>query len=570
MSQMSPVSQMSQMSPVSQLVVRAMFGAVSGAGLFLGVSHSLPLTFDLQLAAAAVCVAVCAVGGALSPSCRCWVLLMFPSMLGSRGRAYLTLLLLSVLYAGPVSNVQQNVEAAALSLTCNLDLQVHNSRLLWRHAVQPVLLITQELMDDEEEFQSETRGVSRTFQDIRDEVVLQYGYDRFRPQHAVAPGNSSTQDQFTAKTRRQCDSVVNDGVQRCSDWFGLRWAECMEAVHVPVINHVFCVSMKFTFLCDVIRVMTPWCREQIPVEGNFGQLFDQLNRSVDLLSGEFSSKLVLQEAQQQEVLGGALLEEEFTQAVRGSFRRLRENMQALRDVLQLLLSFTFITVFTQALCYLRRYQSDLQFDNVYITSYFRRIDARRRRKGLLCVLPLSGGDLVDPWSLRIRSEELSQLSSGVFQVLSVSLLCVVLLTVDLSLFHVLDIVSRHTHTQLNLTSGHQVDIRVGGASMMARLLRKTVSAFNSSSNLKLHADTRVCVSPPSPLSTGVYVSCVCCVLLLLICSFLQLYTHRLQREITARYHPQREKKRVLFLYNLQVQKKISAARKCVTKEEEEL
>lgn len=30
------------------------------------------------------------------------------------------------------------------------------------------------------------------------------------------------------------------------------------------------------------------------MEGNFGQLFDQLNRSVDLLSREFSTELVLQ------------------------------------------------------------------------------------------------------------------------------------------------------------------------------------------------------------------------------------------------------------------------------------
>ena len=42
--------------------------------------------------------------------------------------------------------------------------------------------------------------------------------------------------------------------------------------------------------------MTPWCREQIPVEGNFGQLFDQLNLSVDQLSREFSTQLVVEVA----------------------------------------------------------------------------------------------------------------------------------------------------------------------------------------------------------------------------------------------------------------------------------
>lgn len=116
------------------------------------------------------------------------------------------------------------------------------------------------------------------------------------------------------------------------------------------------------------------------MEGNFGQLFDQLNVSVDLLSREFSTELILQvsafpvtppagqtlhlrsahmqltealcpdllqEQQQQSVLGGALLDQEFTQAVRGSFQKLRTTVEQLLNVLQLLLSLTFITIFTQ-------------------------------------------------------------------------------------------------------------------------------------------------------------------------------------------------------------------------------
>uniref|UniRef100_A0A665TFC1 Uncharacterized protein n=1 Tax=Echeneis naucrates TaxID=173247 RepID=A0A665TFC1_ECHNA len=144
-------------------------------------------------------------GGALSSSLRCSVLLMFPSMVGSRGRAYMMLFILSVLYRGPVSNIQRNVETAALSLSCNLDLQVHHSKLLWRDAITPFLRITQELMvKHTDKLEAEALDVSRKFQSIRDEVVLQYGYERFRPQHKES-GNS-TQQQFTTKTMMQCDS----------------------------------------------------------------------------------------------------------------------------------------------------------------------------------------------------------------------------------------------------------------------------------------------------------------------------------------------------------------------------
>ncbi|XP_077950396.1 DC-STAMP domain-containing protein 1 isoform X4 [Gasterosteus aculeatus] len=545
---------------VAHLVLRALCGGLSGAVLFWGVSHSLPLTFDLKLLVGAVFIAVCAVGGALTSSCRCSAFLMFPSMLGSRGRAYLMLVVLSVLYGGPVANVQRNVELAALSLSCNLDLQVHHGRLLWRDAVRPFLLITKELVNDKQEFETEAMDVSRNFQNIRDEVVLQYGYDRFKPGHVAA--SNSTQDQFSYKTLMQCDSIVDEGVKRCGNWFSRKWAECMEAIPVPVINHILCVSMKFTFLCDVMRVMTPWCREHIPVEGNFGQMFDRLNVSVDLLSREFSTKLVLKEQQQQAVLDGALVEDEFTEAVKGSFLRLTQTMKLLEELLQLLLSFTFISIFSQGFAYLHQYQRDVRFDNVYITTYFRQIDARRKKLGKLCLLPLKPSEkkkFIDPWSLRIHPEELQQVTSGVVQVLSVSLLSVLLLTLDFSVFHVLDIVSRHTFTQFNLTSGHQVDITVGGASMIARLLRKTVSAFNSSSSLSIQTDNRVCMSPPSPLPSGVYISCVCCVLLVSLFTCCQVYTNRLRRVIAAFYYPKREKRRVLFLYNLQIQRRISSS-----------
>ncbi|XP_068426853.1 E3 ubiquitin-protein ligase DCST1 isoform X2 [Clinocottus analis] len=546
---------------VAHLLLRALFGAVSGTGLFLGVSHNLPLTFDQKLLAAAVFSAVCAVGGALSSSCRCSVLLMFPSMLGSRGRAYLMLLMLSVLYRGPIFNIQRNVESAALSLSCNLDLQVYHSRLLWREAVKPFVLITQQLMDDETEFESEAQDVSTNFQNIRDEVVLQYGYDKFKH----TPNGTSTQDQFTYKTMMQCNSVVEEGVKRCVDWFRQKWADCMKAIPVPVIDHILCVSMKFHFLCDIMRVMTPWCRDQIPVEGNFGSLFDRLNLSVDLLSREFSTSVVLKE--QQEVLDGALLDKEFTRVVRASFLRLTASMDQLLRLLQLLLSFTFITLFTQGVGYLLQYRRDVRFDNLYVTTYFRQIDARRKKAGKRCLLPLKQQErknFIEPWSLRVHPQELMGLTSGVFQVLSVSLLSVLLLTVDFSLFHVLDIVSRHTFTQFNLTSSHQVDIRVGGASMMARLLRKTVSAFNSSSSFHIQTDNQACVCVPSPPPSGVYISCVCCILLVALFSCVQVYTNRLHRVITAFYHPQREKRRVLFLYNLQIQRRAFCPdRKCI-------
>ncbi|XP_012712131.2 E3 ubiquitin-protein ligase DCST1 [Fundulus heteroclitus] len=548
-------------SPAALLVLRGLLGAVSGAVLFLGIVHNFPLTFVLKLAVGSVFVGVCVAGGALSSSFRCTVLLTLPSILGSRGRSYLMVLVVMVMFRGPIANIERNAEGAALSLSCNLDLQVHHSRMLWRQAIRPFILVTQQLMDDKAEFESESLNISRKFQNIRDEVLLQYGYDPFQPKPKPGGRANSTQEQFTAKTRMQCDGVVSEGIQRCADWFAQRWEACMEAIPVPVINHILCVSMKFHFLCDVMRIMTPWCREQIPVEGNFGRLFDQLNVSVERLSREFRTEVVVQEEEQQPVLDGVLLDQAFTQAVRRSFQNLTRTMEQVMNVLQLLLSFTFITVFIQAFQYLCSYRRNIMFDNLYITSYFRRIDDRRRRAGKRFLLPLRKSErkaFIAPTSLKIFPQELKQVTPGAFQVLSILLLSVVLLAVDSALVRVLDIISRHTFTQFNVTSGYHVDIKVGGDSMMARLLRTTISGFNSSSELNVHSDNRACMSPPTPLPAEVYVSCVGCILLVALFSCLQVYTNRLRRLIAAFYHPKREKKRVLFLYNLQLHRRTSS------------
>uniref|UniRef100_A0A667ZHZ6 Uncharacterized protein n=1 Tax=Myripristis murdjan TaxID=586833 RepID=A0A667ZHZ6_9TELE len=172
---------------------------------------------------ACVCVVLCIVGGAFSTSFRCSVLLMFPSMLSSRGRTYLMLFILS---------------AAAEALGCSLDQQLQLSRLLWRQTLQPYLLIAHHIQvlcksatgsevrgqrsclpaqDDSADLQAEARGVSRKFQSIRDEVVRQYGYGAFQPRAAAAATATATggsaQELFTNRTMMQCDSEWRQDVE---------------------------------------------------------------------------------------------------------------------------------------------------------------------------------------------------------------------------------------------------------------------------------------------------------------------------------------------------------------------
>ncbi|XP_030638977.1 E3 ubiquitin-protein ligase DCST1 [Chanos chanos] len=548
-------SQPSEFS-VARVFLGAAFGAVSGAGLFLGLMHNISMTITHRLIAGCVFVGICILGGMFSSYFRCSVLLMFPSMLGSRGRAYLMLLVLNGLYQGPIFNIHRNVQNVAFSMGCNIDLQIEHSKIMWRMVTEPMLQVMQDIVHDNKEFQHEARNVSTQFNRIRDEVMGQYGYDAL--QHSTSSGNS-TQDMFSAKTMMRCDYVVEQGIGRCREWFSSKWQECMDAIKAPVINHLLCVPMKFDFLCNVMRVMTPWCREHIPVEGNFGQTFDRLNLSISRLAEEFTAKVVVQKLEQQAVLGVTVLKE-FTKELRKAFEEKMIVFEQIAEVVQILLSFTFITIFTSAFGYARHYCRHIRFDNVYITTYFKQIDERRRRAGKRYLLPLKKVEqsgFINPWSLSIHPSELKLVALGLIQVLLLTLFVCILLTVDGILYHIFDIIRRHTFTQFSVTSSHHVDIDITGESMLAKLLRKTIGAFNTSSNLDIQTSNQHCLPQPRALAPEDYLWTFLPLFMMALMCCLQAYSNRLRRVIAAFYFPKREKRRTLFLYNLQIQRRIS-------------
>ncbi|XP_026140640.1 E3 ubiquitin-protein ligase DCST1 [Carassius auratus] len=543
--------------PVVRRLTGAVFGALSGVGLYFGLMLNIAMTTVQRVIVGSVFVGLCSLGGMFSSLFRCSILLMFPSIIGSQGRTVLMVYVLHGLYQGPIANIQRNVQDVASSMGCNIDLQITHSKLMWRMLTEPYVQVVQEIVNDSDVFQKEAQDVSRQFQKIRDEVMGQYGYDSLGKE-SVHTANS-TQEEYVVKTRARCDYVVQQGVSRCQDWFSVKWEECMNTIQAPLINHLLCVPMQFHFLCDIMRVMTSWCTEKIPVEGNFGQTFDKLNDSINRLAEHFTTDVVLEKLEQQSVFGvGILLN--FSKELSREFQEKSVIAQKIAGVIKFLLSFTFITVFTSAFVYVHQYCRDIHFDNVYITTYFRQIDARRRRAGKRYLLPLKKAEqeiLINPWSLSIHPSELMPVIVGFLQVASLALFVCVLLTVDGILYNIFDLIRRHTFTTYSVTSVHHIEIIIGGDSMLARLLRKTIGAFNTSSNLDVQSSNFQCLPRPHALSQSNYLGIFIPLLLMCLMCCLQVYTNRLRRVITTFYFPKREKRRILFLYNLQIQKRIS-------------
>ncbi|XP_064032015.1 E3 ubiquitin-protein ligase DCST1 [Pogoniulus pusillus] len=537
---------------VSKFFLGAGVGTLFGLGLcqLLIVPMNMTDTRKLQLSCGLT--GVTALGWATSPHFRCASLLMAPKFLGKEGRVYILSFVLAAIYNGPVTNIWHNLEEVTRSLGCIAELQVNHSRQLWMVSMAPVLRVMEDMERSGKTLNMEMQNISRAFIRLNEEVASEAGYDLKQNLHTDPRRAHSTQDRFETKTKLRCTYLIELGMQRCRDWFSEKHDACMAKVFVPVISHILCLPMKFTALCHIVKVMHIWCWDKIPVEGNFGQMYDMVNKSVTSISQEFSARVVYQEKHYDMLMGINVSVAQLMQDVTSQLEHHGTRISQAYSILRLLLSFTFLLVFISAFYYTKQYCQDICFDNLYITTYFRQIDARRRKQHKRTLLPLHRSEVsavIFPCRLAMQPPELRNVVLELLECIPPLLLLLLACGMDHTLFTMLNVIQKHSFVQYSFHSSHHLAVHVRGTSLMARLLRSTIGAFNTSSSTQMETSNLACLPQPQGMTRQQYVSsCLPMAILVLLC-LAQVYTYRLRRAIAAFYFPKREKSRVLYFYN---------------------
>ncbi|XP_042640834.1 LOW QUALITY PROTEIN: E3 ubiquitin-protein ligase DCST1 [Tyto alba] len=494
---------------------------------------------------------VTALGWAMSPHFRCASLLVGPKFLGKEGRVYVLSFVLAAIYNGPVTNIWHNLEVVTRSLGCVAELQINHSRQLWHLSTAPMRRVMEDMTRSGQTLNTEMQNISQAFVGLNEEVASEAGYD-LRQQHKNPHSATSTQQLYETKTKLRCDYVIKLGMQRCQDWFREKHDACMAQVVVPIISHFLCLPMKFSFLCSIAKVMNSWCRENIPVEGNFGQMYDLVNNSVSNLRQEFTASVVIQEEHREMILGVNVSAEQLMEEVMSQVRQHGARLNRTFSFFRLLLSYTFLLVFISAFSYTKQYCQDISFDNLYITTYFHQIDARRRKQHKRTLLPLHPAEvstIIFPRRLAMQPPERRNMVRELLECIPPLLLLILACSLDHVLFTMLSVIEQHSFVEYSFHSSHHLSVKVTGTSLMARLLRSTVGALNASSDIQLETSNFACLPHPRSMIWQQYVdSCLPLAVLVLVC-LVQVYMYRLRRVIAAFYFPKREKSRVLYLYN---------------------
>ncbi|KAM6106481.1 E3 ubiquitin-protein ligase DCST1 [Pterocles gutturalis] len=557
---------------------KVLLGACVGTLVGIGLSWLLIVPMDMsetrRVHVTYGLTAVTTLGWATSPHFRCASLLVVPKLAGKEGRLYVLSLVLAAIYEGPVANAWHNLGEVTRALGCVAELQVNHSRLLWRASTAPLRAVLEDMVRSGETLNGEMQNVSRAFVGLNEEVASEEGYDLRQdapPRDPRSPPRS-TQQLYEAKTKLRCAYVVELGMRRCREWFAEKHAACMAWVYVPLLRHLLCLPMTFTFLCSIAKVIRSWCQDNIPVDGNFGQVYDSVNGSVNSLQQEFHASVVYryppvpppQEQEQGMLLGANVSAERLLEEVNRHLQPHATRIGHAVAFLRLLLTFTFLLVFISAFSYTKRYCQDITFDNLYITTYFRQIDARRHKQHKRTLLPLLRAELPDvilPWRPTVQPAERQSMVLELLECVPPLLLLLLAFSLDHTLFSMLSIIRQHSFVQYSFHSSHHLSVRVTGTSLMARLLRSTIGALNTSSDTQLDTSNLACLPQPRALSRRRYAeSCLPLAALALLC-LAQVFAFRLRRAIAAFFFPKREKGRVLHLYNQLLRQRQSFVRR---------
>ncbi|XP_065276454.1 E3 ubiquitin-protein ligase DCST1 [Emys orbicularis] len=531
-------------------------GAGVGGFLALGLSQLLifPMSLDEghKIELMYGLAGVSALGWGISPHFRCASLLVAPKFLGKEGRLYLLTYVLAAVYDGPIANMRHNLDEVIRSMGCTVELQINHSRQIWRVSTAPLRAVLRDMVKGGQTLNAETRNVSQAFAGLNEQVASEAGYGVRRPRQAQGHRAPSTQQLYEQKTKLRCKYVIDEAIGRCQAWFDAKHKACLRRVAVPLISHLLCLPMKFKFLCHMVQVMHAWCRDKIPVEGNFGQTYDKVNGSVAGISQDFSAQLVVKHEAQDTLVGVNVSRERLTEEVTSHVRQQSVRLGQAISVLRLLLSCTFLFVFISAFSYTNHYNHDIRFDNLYVTTYFRQLDARRWKQKKRTLLPLRRAEVsgvIFPCRPAVQPPELKSLTLELLECIPPLLFLLLAWGLDHVLYTMFSVIRHHSFVQYSFRSSHHLEVRVGGRSLLARLLRSTIGALNTSSEMALESTNLACLPQPQAMTQSDYLaSCLPLGALVLLCLG-QVYAHRLRRVIAAFYFPKREKKRVLFLYN---------------------
>ncbi|XP_014253889.1 E3 ubiquitin-protein ligase DCST1-like isoform X1 [Cimex lectularius] len=529
-------------------------------------------------------------GCATSSQLRCITLLTFPSMCGKGGRGMLRAFLIAYLLAGPLANLMRNGKEIIRSFGCTSSMTYRINKLKHDLIYTPFYKTLMNLKGDMNEVQDAMVSLNAVVEplthEFRDEDEIgnlkedndymddlqknqrrsvsidnKYSLRKTRKNEDGIVSHEKIEEEYYRKLEYRCESIYTAAEANCRKIFDTSYDRCREAVS-SVASWALCWPMKLTVVCNTAAIVGDEknCDPKSEISSGWGYGYEYLIKAKKEMFKDFQHAEITYKIRKPNITLDLRTADDTAQAIMKEFERKKDFIDLVLLFIKRLMALAFIKIILSANSYHTNYLTDIKFSNFYITKYFKKIDARRHKHGKHTLLPLKKIEktfFVDPAQCKLTRKELKQTMGNCIKIFIEMLTATTIILIDQLFYETLDLVRRHSKMEYYQSGIHDMIVNVKGTGMVASMIRSVVEDFNFKRKLNETLSNAECLPVPSSLKTShlkrIYI--MYCILFAMV--IFQGYAERLMRFFCASFYPKHEKRRVLFLYNDTLKRRIS-------------
>ncbi|XP_037038627.1 protein sneaky [Bradysia coprophila] len=317
---------------------------------------------------------------------------------------------------------------------------------------------------------------------------------------------------------------------------------------------MLCWPMKLDALCNVLKSgdTEKLCDSSNVIDRDFGDSYVELKSLEQSLQKQKDDKVEIDTNisvnPSAEIKTMKEMNKKFSQEIEDKSKAVSGFIFVIQKILSLVLLRTVFGAYT----YYRKYMTNIEFDNRFVTEYFEKIDLRRKDKGLSNLLPLKK---IERKTITVSKTSRVKLTELWFMFpFLVKLLFEIIFSSCILIFNHLLYVSLKSVAQHGEITYHQegeliIETFVNGTGVVAMMVRQFLNNFNVNENVSSAFSNVECLPRPNKLSIWLILKIYGLYCVIIFYKWNLAFAQRLRTNVMAVHFPKREKKRILFLYN---------------------
>ncbi|ENN75308.1 hypothetical protein YQE_08085, partial [Dendroctonus ponderosae] len=363
-----------------------------------------------------------------------------------------------------------------------------------------------------------------------------------KPTNATNKEAAVYEKQYLKKVETRCMNQFIKASIKCRNMFSSGYDKCYETV-TWIAAWILCWPMKLDFVCNIAEALggASRCDPSKHIDPGFGEGYTYLKHSRFSLSQNFKDVKLQYKIGKIKQLRDLRDARDTSVAILQHVKSKQAIFNSIFNIIKRVLAFVFLKIILNCQEYEEKYLKDIEFDNVYITK------KSLEKRTLLPLKKIERTQLVDPLTLKPLKAERQHILRESFLLILEMITASTFILLDSLFFEALDIIRRHSKIDYLTTGKHDLMLQIKGKSWLKK-------------RIKIERSNEECLPRPTSMPKSYILKIYGTYFSIWLMMWLQTYTQRTRRLICAYFFRKREKRRVLFLYNETLKRRMGLLR----------